>query len=440
MDKSVGRLRQPPAAKATGLLRVVAKPFPLLHSTNAGLGMVYSLCQTLIFARSLDRLTFSTVIAAITIGFYLLPINQAVARANFHLIRRSVVEGRGEGGNGEAAAAFYVSLFLMAAAGVVAPLLLPHADFNAYLALAAFTVSANLSNVWFFEIQTTLLAVERPISFEIANLIRRLANFAALGWLFVSHNFLMFAFVLLGQTIIAHVWVMFDVSRRSDLFAVPRTLSATKVRAHLSLLWSSLQATFAEWVSLNGPYALFTVRFGVGPALIVLDTGMKLLRIVLTVVRSLSEIALARVSRAVLNQAHVEAARLVGLVLGLSALPALAIAGLLLVREHLVWSALLGSSTIMPAGVGIPFALTLLASVGFQAGSHLVGHVGRSAEVRIFTITACFGAGAAAVYVLLARPDVLTAVWAVSAGFLVASAAGLWAIFRVLRAQRPAAA
>ncbi len=415
------------------LLRL-ARPFPILHAGNAILSLIYSLGQTLVFARSLDRAAFSATIAAITLSFYLLPLNQAVARANFHLIRRSVVAGRGEGGHSEAAAAFHLSQLLMVAVGVVGPLLIPHGDMRFYVALACFAVANNLTNFWYYEVQTTLLAVERPVAFEIVTLLRRLANFAALVWLMLRHDFLVFGVVMLVQALLTQAWVVWDVTRRSDLFDLPRRLDGARVRTHIGLLFNSSLATFAEWLSLNGPYALFTIRFGIGPALIVLDTGLKLLRMVLTVVRNLSEIALPRMSRAVLSGSTAEARRIVLTILIVSSLPAVLVASVLLFQEHLVWRLLLGANNVVPTGAGAAFAVAILASVGFQAGSHLVGHVGRLPEIRLFMITACAGFFAASAYVLLARPEVVVALWAVVASFAMASVAGLWATARTLAA------
>jgi len=395
--------------------------------------MVFTLGQTLVCARALDRWHYTAAVAALSVGFYMQPINQAVARANFHLIRRSVVAGRGEDGHAEAAAAFHVSQLITAAVGVLAPMLIVMTGDRAfYWPLVAFTVYSNMTYVWYFEIQTTLIAVDRPVAFEMVSMVRRVASFFALILLLVERNFAHFALFLLAQGVIAQAWVMRDVARRSDLFDIPRHIAWPKAREHLNLLWSSLMATFAEWISLSGPYAVFTIRYGVGPALIVLDTGMKLVRIVTTVVRNLSEIALPRVSRAVIDGRTKDVQRFVLAVLGLSSLPALVVAGALLFADQPIWRLLLAQNAVMPLGVGAPVAAALLACVGFLAGSHLVGHVGKLTDIRLFTAIAAVGSLTSGAYVLWASPSVLASMWAIAAGLSVAALAGLWATWRVL--------
>ncbi|QUD88835.1 hypothetical protein [Phenylobacterium montanum] len=425
-----------PEARAGGRLAALLKPFPILHAGNAGVNMLYTLGQTLVFARALDARLFSQTIFVATLSLYLLPVNQAVARANFVVVRREVVGGAGARGLPQVGLAFHVSQALMLAAGVLGPLLAAPQGLQAYMALAAFSTFNTLSNLWFFELQMAMLAVERPIGFEVASLLRRIANAVTLAWLWFSHDFLAFAVLILAQAVISQAWLMRRVGRDSDLFAWPRGLSAAVLAEHLSQLWTSVQATFAEWLTLNGPYALFTLRFGVGPALIALDAGMKLLRVGLTVTRNFSEIALPSVSRAVLERRGHAAARTVAVVLALSAAPVAVLAAALVLQEHWLFSALLAKNNVMPAGAGPAFALALIAGVGFQAGSHLVGHVGRAREVRVFTVCAAISFIGLAADLLLARPNLLGALWAVAIGVAVTALAGLWTIVRTLRSAR----
>ena len=424
-------------AKAPGgRLGALLKPFPILHAGNAGVNMLYTLGQTLVFARALDGRLFSQTIAVVTVSLYLMPVNQAVSRANFVVVRRRVVSGEGGHGLPQVGLAFHTSQALMVLAGLVGPLIAGPQDLATYLALAAFATFNTLSNLWFFELQMAMLAVERPIGFEIASLARRIANAAALAWLWFSHDFAAFAGLVLAQAVISQVWLMRHVGRENDLFAWPRGLTRPAVSEHLRQLWTSVQATFAEWLTLNGPYALFTVRFGVGPALIALDTGMKLLRVGLTVTRNFSEIALPSVSRAVLERRPGAAARSVAAVLGLSALPVLLLAGTLLLHEHWLFSTLLSRNDVMPPGAGAAFALALVAGVGFQAGSHLVGHVGRAREVRLFTLCAAVSFAGLCAFVLGGRPPLPPAIWAVALAVTVTALAGVLTIVRTLRSAR----
>ncbi len=425
-----------PAPAARHPLAAILKPFPILHAGNAGVNMLFTLGQTLVFARALDVQLFSQTVALITISFYVLPINQAVARANFVVVRRAVVAGGDGTGLPQVGMAFHLSQLIMVLAALGGAALIGAGSLPAYLGLAAFALSNTLSNLWFFELQMVMLAIERPIAFEIASLVRRLANAAALGLLWIGHDFGLFAALLLVQALVFQGWLMAWAGRRGDLFAWPRGLTRSALGAHLAQLWTSAQATFAEWLTLNGPYALFTARFGVGPGLIALDTGMKLLRVGLTLTRNFSEIALPSVSRAVLEKRGGAAGRAVALVLAVSAVPTLLLAGVMVLREHWLFHALLSHNDVMPAGAGLAFAVALLAGVGFQAGSHLVGHVGRARDIGLFTAASAISFTGVAGYVLLARPPLLAALWAVALGVVFTGAAGLWTIVRTLRAAR----
>jgi hypothetical protein len=434
--ESHARAVKPDAPLAAGRLKALFQPFPILHAGNAGVNMIYTLAQTLVFARALDGRLFSQAIAVVTISLYLLPVNQAVARANFVVVRRRVVGGEAGHGLPQVGLAFHASQGLMLFAGVLGPLLAQPGDLKAYLALAAFATFNTLSNLWFFELQMAMLAVDRPIGFEVMSLARRIANAATLAWLWFSHDFLLFSALMLAQAVISQAWLMQRVGRHSDLFAWPRGLTRAALTEHLGQLWTSIQATFAEWLTLNGPYALFTARFGVGAGLIALDTGMKLLRVGLTVTRNFSEIALPSVSRAVIEKRGAAATRAVLIVLVISAAPVAALAGVLLLREHWLFSTLLAGNDVMPPGAGGAFALAILAGVGFQAGSHLVGHVGRAREVRIFTGCAAVSFAGLAVYMLALKPMLSPALWAVALSVSVTSLAGLWCILRTLRSAR----
>lgn len=418
-------------------LSALLKPFPILHAGNAGVSMIYTLGQTWLFAHALDRQLYSQTIAVVTISFYLLPINQAVARANFVVVRRHVVQGGGAHNLPQVGLAFQLSQAVMVLAALAGAALCGPANWTAYLGLAAFAVFNTLSNLWFFELQMTMLAIERPLAFEIASLIRRLANAASLVWLWFSHDFGLFAGSLLLQAVLLQAWLMRRVGRDTDLFRWPRGLTPASLAAHAGQLWTSVQATFAEWLTLNGPYALFTARFGVGAGLIALDTGMKLLRVGLTLTRNFSEIALPSVSRAVLEKRGAAASRAVLAVLAVSALPVLLLAALMVVREHWLFSFLLGHNDVMPKGAGLTFAVALVAGVGFQAGSHLVGHVGRPKDIRLFTLASAISFAGVAGYILIVRPALPQALWAVSLGVVVTAAAGLWTIVRTLRSASP---
>lgn len=404
------RLLQRSVALATG--------FAGAHALNAGFGMVYTLMQTLVFARVLPTELYAQTVAATAIGLYTAPINQAVARANFVLLRgRTVGEGTPSGAP-EAAAAYHASQLILLLVTVTTPLLLNPETLVRYAALAAFLFTCIYSNIWFAEMQMAMMATGHALMFERLSLLRRIGYFALLAWLWTSVDFLDFALALAALTLALHGFLILKMRHESDLFAWPRHVEAGAVRRHLVRLWVSLQATFAEWLTLSGPYALFSLKFGVSPSLIALDAVMKLVRITISVARNLSEIALPRVSQAVLSGTARRARSTVLAVLGLTAAGALVVGGVTIFAERRLFDLLLGANNTVPRGAGVPTAVALVAGAGFAIGSHLVGHSGATAAIRRIMWTAIATSTILAALIFLPL-TLLEAIWLVSAAMVV---------------------
>jgi len=173
LDLNVGRLRR----LATG--------FAGIHSLNAGLSILYSLVQTLVFARVLDHRTFALTILVQAIGMYLMPISQSVARANFVLLREQsvrMVDPRAPRAP-EAALAFNINQVLLLVVPILAPLALGLKSIGDYLSLSLFLFAATYSNIWYFEIQMSMMAVDRALEYEKVSFVRRVTTYALLGLL-----------------------------------------------------------------------------------------------------------------------------------------------------------------------------------------------------------------------------------------------------------------
>ncbi|AQR61195.1 hypothetical protein BZG35_05665 [Brevundimonas sp. LM2] len=416
------------------------RTFALMHAANAVLSLAFTLAQTLVLARSLETTGLAQAIAVMAISLYLLPLNQAVARANFILLRQGHVGGFQDAGAPEAAAAYRISQALLLAASLCAPLLVaPGLDPRAWVALAAFGYFCTFSNLWFFEIQSAMLATERAITFEILSFVRRLTNVAALLFLYVQKDFLTFAIVLAAETLLFQVIAERLVRSHSRMFSSWSLTSRAAALTHARQVGVSFQATAAEWFSLNAVYAVFTVRYGVGPSLVVLDAGMKLLRVMLTGVRNLSEIVLPQASRAVLEGKIGRARSLVAVVLGLGALAAIPAAAVVALKGDWVLQLILGPTHPVPDGVGPPLAIAILATVGFQAGSLIVGHIGRNRDISLFAGVAVVASIASGTWILLGSGSVVSGLYAFAAALSVASVAGLLVLARTFRAPAPAA-
>jgi len=274
-------------------IRTLATGFAGVHTLNAGLTMIYTLIQTLVFSRVLDHRLYSMAIVATAVGLYLMPMNQAVARANFVVLRERAVKTTHRGAP-EAAAAFNMNQIILMLVPFLVPLTLGVANGAEYAAFTCYLFFTTYSNIWYFEIQMSMMAVDQALPFERLSFLRRVVNYATLILLAFTRDFLLCNVLWAAQTIAFHLYVTQRMARGWGLFGWPHGLTGGAVKRHSVRLWVSLQATGAEWLTLNGPYAVFVARFGVGPGVVTVDAVLKLLRIVV------SEIALPRVSRALL--------------------------------------------------------------------------------------------------------------------------------------------
>ncbi len=413
-------------------IRGLATGFAGVHSLNAALTMVYSLVQLLVFAHVLDKRLYAMTVVATAIGLYLLPINQSVARANFVLLRERAVKVSHRGA-AEASTAFHLSQLIMLAVPLGAPFLLGVANQAEYLAFASYLFFCTYSNVWYFEIQMSMMAVEQALPFERVSFLRRVLNYATLIALLVTHDFLACNIAWAIQTLLFHIYVVCFMARGWGLFDWPHNLTLAGLRQHVARLWVSLQATGAEWLTLNGPYSVFMARFGLGPGVVTIDTVLKLLRIVVSVTRNMSEIALPRVSRALLVGETHRARLPVMVALAGGGAAALACAVAVTLFSQLSFSILLGHNNVMPPGAGWPTAVVLLAGVGVALGGHIIGFSGDRRSIPALLGVSFVAMTGFAAYVLLAHASIMQSLWAVAITLSLISLVALGLLARIVR-------
>ena len=409
-----------------------ATGFAGIHSLNAGLSIVYSLAQTVVFARSLDHRTFALTVLFQAIGIYLMPLNQCVARANFVMLRERAVRG-GHPRAVEAAVAFNVNQIILVIIPVLAPLAVGMSSPAEYASFACFLFFATYTNLWYFEIQMAMMAIDRALDYERISFLRRVINYGLLAMLFFTHNFLLCNIALALQTLLFHVVVTQRTARGAGLFEWPDGITAAGLRSYVGRLWISLQATGAEWLTLSAPYAIFFFRFGVGPGLVTIDAMLKLLRMVVSVSRNLAEIALPSVSRAIMagNSRVARGPALFALAGG--GLGALMIAVLVIFFERFSFGLLLGPNNVVPHGAGLPTGLAMLAGVAVATGGHFIGHTGDRRSIPVLSTVAVLAVGSVATFTMIARPDIVQALWAVAGGMTVIAVAAIALLAQILR-------
>ena len=435
--ESHAAVRVPSGGAAAVIRRAssLAFGFPGAHAFNALLSIVFVIVQTLIFSRVFDAKAFAQAIAAGAIGMYFLPINQSVSRANFVLLRGRVINDEGGSDVPEAAAAFQASQAFFLVVVVVAPVLIGATDLYEYVWLAFFLVSVTYSNIWYSEMQMAMLATGRAMQFEMLTLVRRLLSFFILAYLFLLRDILSFSVLAGMQALAFHIYFLRIVGRDAQLFNWPRGLTSLAMHAHLWRLWASLQATLAEWLTLNAPYAVFMARFGIGPGLIALDAAMKLVRIVVSAIRNLCEIVLPRVSRAVFSGQGSSARLEVVSVLVLGLCGAGMVAAAVYFFQGLTFGFLLGPNNTVPEGAGAPIAMAILFSVFFATAGHLLGHTGRNAAIRAFMLIALAAIATSSVLIIFGELSINGALWAMAGALGVISGTGLLLLRKMLNDQ-----
>jgi hypothetical protein len=409
-----------------------ATGFAGVHTLNAGLNLIYTLAQTMVFARVLDHRVYALTIVTQMFGFYLLPLNQSVARANFVVLRERLVRA-GDHHAPEAAVAFNINQTLMLAVSLLAPMAMGMSNSIEYLSFFCLMIFNYTTNMWYFEIQMSLMAIDRALIYETISLFRRILTCILLIFLYISKEFVVYCLIMAAINVIFHLFITRKVAKASGIFAWPTDVTALGLKHHLGRLWVSLQATLAEWLTMNGPYALFSVRFGVGAGLVSIDAMQKLLRMVLTATRTLAEVSLPRVSKAILTGER-RSGRLPALfaLLG-GGVGALSVGAVVATWEHWSFGLLLGPNNVAPHGAGGPAALALVAGAGIATGGHFIGHSGDHRAAPLLSAAAIIAVGLLSAYVLIERPQIVGALWATAICMATISIAALALLARLLR-------
>lgn len=410
--------------------------FGALHVANTALNMGFTLAQLLVLARILPLGHYAEIVFLTAIGFYFQPINQAIGRANFLVLRGGAVTANGP----EAQAAgpdLRVLLGGQACVLVLAALAIPCAlappGSGRWAGDALFLFLCLSINFWAFDLQSTAWSIDRGLAFVRISLLQRTVHVGALALAWWTGSFP--AFVgLAAFTSVVGMAVVLRLFARAGLFA---SAGAPDWRRYGGVLRTSILSTLVDFAVLNAPYALIAGRFGIGPTLIAFDCTMKMARITMAGARTLAEIALPRHSRLVAQARRAEARRLYTGVCLLSAAAAAVPALVVLTDGPRVFSLLLGSSDVVPAAAALPAALIVLTAGLYQPVMFFLSYGGRQDLIQALTILgfAILLAFAAALYAL--PPGIPETLTAFSLGFLVLLAVAGFLGHRLFAAPPP---
>lgn len=404
--------------------------------------MAYILLQMLIFARMLPPNRYAEIIVLTSIALYIQPVSQATGRSSYVTLRDLAVRDTLNERRDDISAVMSGQLALMIAISLAAPVFMPDRTILSYTENALYLASALFANFWSFNMQPVAWSLDLNRSFAVLSLWRRAAHFLALfaGWL--TGSLLVFGVLTAVAIVTFQILARRDFSRRTDaLPALPdlSRIDLAQLKAQMRQFGTSLLNALSELVILNSPYGLLTWVFGVGPAVVVYDSVMKVARLSMAGSRTFAEILLSRFTRALIEGRRRDALRAAllstGVCVGLSAVPA-TVVGL---YGPFVFSLLLGHNNVVPPEASYAAAAVIAISGLYQPTALFLAYGNDEQAIRLFTLLACIAMLAfAAVIVTLALP--ITQIIELYAGvFALCAALSAWLAWQMIeRARRPA--
>jgi O-antigen/teichoic acid export membrane protein len=386
--------------------------FGVLHTGNTALNILYSLALLLVVSRVLPPDRYAQIVFFTAISLYFQPLDQALGRVLFAQLRIGVVRKVADQQN--VVLMLGAQLVLLSFAAIVIPIAVASwqgttqgttnvAGNSLYLFFAL------LMNFWAFDLQSTGFALDLSRRFVRWSLLHRLCQFGALGVLWVTADFNQFAFIAAALFAAFTAFACACISRHVKIESWSWSGKQWEVRARS--LGTSLMSGLSDLLALNLPYAVISIAYGVGSALVIFDTVMKLARLTMAGSRTLTEIGLPRHSRLVLEQDTASANRLfnqiVMLCVAASAIPA----AVVMLDASFVFSLLLGPNNVVPAQAGIATGVIILATGLYQPASLLMSFANDYVAIRRFTILAGVLAALFFVAVIALKAGSLEILW-----------------------------
>lgn len=398
----------------------LATGFGSLHIAHTALNLGYTLVQMLVLARGLDQQRYAEVVFLTAVGFYVQPIDQAIGRANYMALRPGAV-GAGAGAGREVFGFLGAQAILLTLLSFVIPAFFGLGDPERYLGNALYLFGCLFTAYWSFDLQSTVWSADLGRQFAFISIIRRLLFIGALGLFLATGDFLLFG---MATTIIVVVFmgILFHMLNRSAIRPLGTAPpSRGSVLAHARRFWSSLVFAVSELLVLNSPYAVVSALLGVGPALVMFDSVMKVCRLAMAGTRTLAEIFLPRISRALLGGEMPKARRGLFLVTTLcvaaSAVPAAAV----LFFGDAIFDLLLGQNNVVPPSAIPVAALIVLISGFYQPATLFLSYLNAARLIRRVALFAFAGAAVYVLLVVVSGADPVALLWIYAAFFAAVS-------------------
>jgi hypothetical protein len=364
----------------------------LLRGWSAGGGLLAGLMQTFVFARVLDPERFSLFILVGALGVSMWLFDLGLSKILFVRMRKLFLAGKDTlavGAQANAVAIFY-ALLIMAASVLCAALFALRPGVSPWQAaeLGLFFFFSAFNLTWFV-LRNASLAVDEYIYFETLESCRRLAHIGLMLALLAGLPFSMFIILINASWAVLILLAGMRLVRRRALTPQFRG-SIADLRGFFrdnraAALRTGTHA--AGEVYLHGVlYLAVPFAFGLGAPTIVVDTALKIFLGTLNLCTAACDLLVPRQTAAYSARDRRMLIRTTLAALALCALPALAVAGLLLLDAQGLFAVLLGHAAVMPASVTPILVVLLAAGVVKTAPAFLLQYTGHFREIARLSV------------------------------------------------------
>jgi O-antigen/teichoic acid export membrane protein len=362
--------------------RLISLSYLLLRGATAAGAVAMGFVQTFVFARVLDPHLFSIFILTAAVGYSLWIADLGLAKIAFVNLRTPHLAGqRDERAASEAGAVILFYILLSAAVSLAcfgAVLLGTGGTAQEALDLALFLSFIALNLAW-SSLRTISLAVDLFVFFEQLEFVRRAIGIAALLAVLIGLPLTVF---LVGVNLLWAVVFIAAIGKLAQRDAVtlhfvrfPRELRAF-FTANRHTIWKSSTGALSELFVVTFPYYVVPAAFGLGAAPIILDTAFKIFRGACVIFAAVCDLAVPGQTRAYAAGDGRRLAEITLLAVGLCAIPALAICGLLLTGGDEIYRFLLHTAATVPPEVTPIIVVLLLAGILQIVAEALLQHTG----------------------------------------------------------------
>jgi len=382
--------------------RLISLPYLLLRATSAGGAFVMGFVQTFVFARVLSPDRFSIFIVVGGIGYSLWIANLGLGKILFVNLRAPFLAGKADrqaAGQATAVLSFYVALAIAAAVVCFAvEAARPAGSLRGAAELSLFLLFITLNLAW-FTLRGVSIAVDAYLFYEKLELIRRVANVAAM---LAMLGGLPLLFFLVGSNLLwggLFAAAAVRLLRRGALLARWRGMVGDLIGFFIAN-WNSIAQSGTAALSgvfiATFPYYFVPAAFGLGAAPIILEVTFRIFRGACVIFAAICDLAIPSQTRALAARDANRLIKVTLLAVALCCVPAAIACATLIFAGDPLFYFLLKSAAVVPAGV-VPILVALLISSILQiVAEALLQYTG------FFRSLALNGAGVSGLMVILA--------------------------------------